>query len=355
LTVGGEDEEYGAGEVVRLKVKGRAGRGFISRRIAGAERRMRGWDWPYYGSYMREFRRALRRLAGRPDVVIAFNDLISQKYIRRELPNARIYSWLQNEWRTNQRDLSECVRATDFFLTCSGYIRDWTSRTHGIPVEKFAVVTSGVDLARFVPRKDFLRRQGALRALFIGRIDRNKGPDIAVEAVMKLREEGIDATITVAGGLWFYTRGDEMKDSFFRTLKGKIEVSSGGAKYLGHVTRDRVPELIREHDVAFVLSRSNEPFGLVVLEAMASGLAVISSDRGGLPEACGEAGILVDPDRPEMVVQELRRLATDTTYLTEQKRRSVARAASSPWREAAQRIVELATQRNSRLAVQGIN
>jgi glycosyltransferase involved in cell wall biosynthesis len=102
-----------------------------------------------------------------------------------------------------------------------------------------------------------------------------------------------------------------------------------------------VPAVVRDHDVAFVLSRANEPFGLVALETMASGCAVISSDRGGLPEACGGAALLVDPDDFEGVVRHLRTLVSDATALRAQKQRAVERASKSSW-ESVARILEQA-------------
>jgi glycosyltransferase involved in cell wall biosynthesis len=97
------------------------------------------------------------------------------------------------------------------------------------------------------------------------------------------------------------------------------------------VTRENVPAVVRRHDVAFVLSRSNEPFGLVSLEAMASGCAVIASNRGGLPEACGGSAMLVDPDEPDAVVKLLRKLSRDTDLLNVWKQRSISHAARASW------------------------
>jgi glycosyltransferase involved in cell wall biosynthesis len=79
------------------------------------------------------------------------------------------------------------------------------------------------------------------------------------------------------------------------------------------------------------LSRSNEPFGLVALEGMASGCAVIASNRGGLPEACGGAAWMVDVDNFDSIVEALRTLASIGPVLNEYKRRSVARAAKGTW------------------------
>ena len=78
----------------------------------------------------------------------------------------------------------------------------------------------------------------------------------------ELRKEGVAVEFTVAGGTWFY--GHNQQDPYLQSLLKKIDMAGG--KYLGPVGRNEIADLIRQHDIAFVLSRSNEPFGLVVLE-----------------------------------------------------------------------------------------
>lgn len=341
LTIVNEDEVYPVGNVVPIQAPTRDEIPTLSRKLAVLRSRFLGWDWPYYAYYLRSFTQALKNLSPPPDVVICFNDLVASAYIRKAVPNARVYVWLQNEQGTRQKDISHTVEATTAFLTCSQYIADWTARKYALPAAKFRVVTSGVDLEAFRPRPDYLEPTSPLRALFIGRIDPNKGPDIAADAIAKLQQEGFAIRYSVAGGLWFYGHGKEMEDPFFRSLKEKMDAVH--ADYLGHVTRHDVPAVVRDHDVAFVLSRANEPFGLVALETMASGCAVISSDRGGLPEACGGAALLVDPDDFEGVVRHLRTLVSDPSALQEWKRRAVERAATASWATVAD-VLERALQ-----------
>ncbi len=133
----------------------------------------------------------------------------------------------------------------------------------------------------------------------------------------------------MAGGLWFYGHGREHEDPYFRLLKEKMDAAQ--ARYLGHVTRQEIGQVFREHDVVCVLSRSTEPFGLVVLEAMASGCAVVASDRGGLPDACGAAGVLLDPDDFAAVTQALRRFCLDPAALVEAKQRCREHALRCSW------------------------
>ena len=338
LTITNGDEMHQVGEVVPVASKKRDDLNFLQRRVSSLRQRLGHWDWPYFEYYLRSVTEKLARLAPAPDAVVVFNDLVSPTYLQRVLPRAKIFVWLQNEWRT-RFDVNATVRSTHRFLTCSESIRQWTMETHGISPAQIVAVPSGVDSEIFTPREGYLDAGDALKVLFLGRIDPNKGPDIAADAVAALRAQGRPVNLTVAGGLWFYGHGKEMADPFFRSLKTKMDAA--GADYIGHVPRAGVPELIRRHDVACVLSRSNEPFGLVALEAMAGGCAVLASDRGGLPEACGGAATLVDPDDLPAVTAALSEFATNPEFLREGKRRAVRRAAQASWAECAETIETL--------------
>jgi len=337
LTKVNGDETYDVGEVIPIRAPERNDLHFLQRRLSSLRQRVSKWDWPYFEHYLRSVRGKLAGLDPAPDAVVVFNDLVSPSYIKRTLPGTEVLVWLQNEWNT-RFDVQKTVASTGCFLTCSDAIRRWTASRHDIPLERLRVVHSGVDPEIFHPRADYLDATAAPRVLFIGRIDPNKGPDIAADAVAALQAEGLRLSLTVAGGLWFYGHGREMEDPFFRTLRGKMDAA--GADYRGHVARGGVPELIRAHDIVCVLSRSTEPFGLVALEAMASGCAVIASNRGGLPEACGGAAALVDPDDFAAVTDAMRRLASDPGALRRAKQQSVDRAAGAPWSGCARQLEE---------------
>jgi glycosyltransferase involved in cell wall biosynthesis len=338
LTITNGDELYPVGQVTPIEAKRREDLPRLLRYLSAIRRRLHRWDWPRYESYLGSFTRALRQLTPVPDAVVMFNDLVSPKYVKRVLPKAKVVVWLQNENRTIH-PIEETARKTDAFITCSGYIRRWTSEHYNLPPERFTVAHNAADCAVFTPRPGYLDPVEELRVLFLGRIDPNKGPDIAADAVAALRREGVRISLTVGGGLWFYGHGHEMADPYFRSLKEKMDAAQ--ANYVGHVTRHDAPALLREHDAACVLSRSHDPYPLVTIEAMASGCAVVAANRGGLVEACDEAGQLVNPDDLPAVIAALRRLATDPAYLRSEKEKSVRRAAREPWSLCAQRLEEV--------------
>jgi glycosyltransferase involved in cell wall biosynthesis len=112
-------------------------------------------------------------------------------------------------------------------------------------------------------------------------------------------------------------------------------MKESGVDWLGHVPRRFLPDVMRRHDVALVLSRSQEPFGLVVLESMASGLAVIASHRGGLGEACGGAAMVVEPEDLSAVAALLDRLSKDPAELNRWRARSLERTRTASWSDTA--------------------
>jgi len=329
VTARDENELYSVGEVHPFEMPRREGSSLWRRQLSYRIGRWHGYSWPFYDVFVRRVLRLIAQLKACPDLFITHNDFVLADILRRTYPQAAIFCWIHNETCTEYGRLDEALRAPDQFVAVSDYIRDWMVARYNIPAAKFVVVPSGVDLEAFRPRNGFLGPGGTPKVLFIGRIDRNKGPDVAADAVAALQREGLDVQLTVAGGLWFYGNKDPMSDPFFRMLNDKMK--RVGANYLGHVARSEVPGLIREHDLVCVLSRSNEPFGLVALEAMASGCAVIASNRGGLPEACGGAAELVDPDDGASIVNCMRRLVLDRAYLASCKRRSLDRAQHAPW------------------------
>ena len=332
LTTIDKNPTYSIGTIIQIEHRIATELRTVPRLFSRILGKLNGYDWPCFNYYLRSSLNALKHLQPPPDVIIIFNDLASSEYVKRAMPNAKVIVWLHNECRT-RHNIYRTIAATDMFVANSGYIRDWAVSNLGIPLPGFVVAHNGVDLKAFRPHEEYLNQNDLLRVLFVGRIDPNKGPDIVADAVAFLREEGLPLTLTVVGGLWFYGDVDPMTDPYFRLLKVKMEFAE--ARYLGHIDRHAVPEVLRQHDVVCVLSRTNEPFGLVVLEAMASGCAVIASKRGGLPEACGGAAILVDESDFPAVCDTLRSLVLDRNLLNDYKRQSIARAARQPWSECA--------------------
>jgi glycosyltransferase involved in cell wall biosynthesis len=302
----------------------------VSQIAAHLEARLRGWDLPDEGRFDTESLKILARL--RPDVVVLANEFDRISRVRRLFPNVRIAVWVHNECRL-RGGTPEVLRLANTFLCCSHYIRNWMLRRHPLNPAIVHTAYAGVDREVFYPAP-WDAPPEELRVLFTGRLDPNKGVDVAVAAVSRLRKRGIRIRLCVAGNAWFYAHRGLDKDPFQKRLRSAM--CEGNVDWLGHVPRRFLPDVMRRHDVALVPSRSEEPFGLVVLESMASGLAVVASPRGGLPEACGNAATIVDPEDLTQMEQALTRFSTDPSNLSEWKRRSLGRVQTVDWSSTAE-------------------
>jgi glycosyltransferase involved in cell wall biosynthesis len=95
---------------------------------------------------------------------------------------------------------------------------------------------------------------------------------------------------------------------------------------------------------AFVLPSRYEGFGLTCLEAMACGIPVVAANRGALPETCGDAALLVDPNRPAEIADALVRAVSDDELRAHLSRAGVARSARYSWDGVAAATHELLTR-----------
>lgn len=299
------------------------------------------WPWPAYDRYVRSIKRYLR--TERPDAVVCFNDLDLPSVLRRTFPQMRIILRLSNEVTRPTNIARRGLDAVDFITPVSKYIAHWTNSRYGpLDIDRVHVIPNGADIETFHPREGYDHPSPTLRVLFVGRIDPNKGPDLAADVVATLQAEGYPVSCTFAGARWFY--GSHEPNAYELELDKKARACE--ANMLGHVTREHLPQIVREHDVLLMLSRSEEPMGQVQFEAMASGLAVIGSKRGGIPEALGETGVLFEPEDRNGVAGQLREWLKSPDCLSRAKRASLMRAHAMTWHHNAMSIKKLLSPTN---------
>lgn len=118
--------------------------------------------------------------------------------------------------------------------------------------------------------------------LFVGRLVSDKGADLLLHALARLAERGLRPNLTVVGA------GPER--AALETLAGELGVRAA-TTFTGLAQAEALAETYRRHRIAVVPSRYDEPFGIVALEAIASGCVVVGSAGGGLPRAIGPCGL----------------------------------------------------------------
>jgi glycosyltransferase involved in cell wall biosynthesis len=102
---------------------------------------------------------------------------------------------------------------------------------------------------------------------------------------------------------------------------------------LGYVPLSELSALYRRASV-FAFPSLDEGFGMPVLEAMAAGVAVLTSDRSALPEVAGDAALLVDPLNVDAMGESLRELTQNRDLRNDLARRGTIRAAQFTWEKA---------------------
>jgi glycosyltransferase involved in cell wall biosynthesis len=156
-------------------------------------------------------------------------------------------------------------------------------------------------------RREFGVQPGQVLAVMVGNIRRWKGQHVVVEGVGGLSSEH-------RAGLVLLLVGDigPSHEDYADELRARIaELGIGDTvRFTGR--REDVPDLLEAADVAVHASIMPEPFGLVVLEGLAHGCAVIAADAGGPVEMIDESsGLLYDPAQPAELTAHLRRLLDD--------------------------------------------
>lgn len=197
------------------------------------------------------------------------------------------------------------------------------------------VVLNGVDTELFRPPDDG-RAGSRLEVLFVGRMLPVKGPDLALEAVRALPAD-VDVHLTLVG-----SRGFDAADRltpFERSVRHVAAELGDRATVLPFLPRDQVAALMRKADVVVVPSRWDEPFALTALEGLASGAVVVGARVGGIPEAVGDAGVLVPPDDPDALGSVIAELAR-TPSLEPQRLAARQHALAHGWATSRRQLAE---------------
>lgn len=199
----------------------------------------------------------------------------------------------------------------DKVITNSKYTKSVTLKNFPSLAGKINTVHLGVDTKKFFPRKRFLRKKRKT-ILFIGRLHRNKGLHLLILAAAKLTTKHPDILLLVVGGSKHGTnRQNQYTRYVYRLAKKKL---GKGIRFTGFLNPQKIPYMYRRSDIFVCPSIWQEPFGRVNLEAMASGLPVVTSRKGGIPEAVidGETGYLVKhSNRPSNYAAKIEKLLSD--------------------------------------------
>ena len=241
----------------------------------------------------------------------------------------------------------EIAQQADLLIVSTPDESDDLVRSYRANPERVFVVAPGIDLATFQPldRAEARRKIGygpGRLMLFVGRLERLKGVEIAIRALALLRDrEHDDLRFVVLGGdarQGGAEDGDESEKERLKAVASALGVRDR-VDFLGSVAHHELPYFYAAADVCVMPSYS-ESFGLVALEAQACGRPVVASGVSGLRSVVRDevSGYLIDGHDPAVYAERIGRLLADPELATQMGLRGRLLAQRFSWTRTADRL-----------------
>jgi glycosyltransferase involved in cell wall biosynthesis len=210
-----------------------------------------------HGTQLNEFKQSIQYGAHPNHIITDFSSMLMERYSGRKADKIIVVS---NE---NKRDVIG---------------------QYNIPEKKIATIPNGVDVSRFKPSTCESKT-----IIFVGRLHERKGIDKLLESFSKVVLEEPEAKLKIIGS------GED--ESRLKNLANKLNLSSKNLEFTGFIPENELPGMYTSASL-FVLPSYYEGFGIVLIEAMSSGLPLVSVKTGGAVEVIeeGKNGFLVNYD-----------------------------------------------------------
>jgi glycosyltransferase involved in cell wall biosynthesis len=272
-------------------------------------------------------------------LVITIHDLAFRRF--PETAPAATRRWLTR--------LDRAVREAAEIVVPSQATRADLVDLYRVDPERVTVIHHGVDHDRFRPASpgevDRVRRRYGIDGpylLFVGGLEPRKNLPALLSGYAALPDELRPALVLAGAAVPWNPEG---RTALAEALGDLPAHSRGRVILTGYVgDPDRAPLYAGAEALAF--PSRYEGFGLPVLEAMACGTPVVTSNVSALPEIAGDDAVLVDPDDVRSIADGLRRVLEDESLRDRLRAAGPARAARFTWDESARRHVEVLHRAN---------
>lgn len=192
---------------------------------------------------------------------------------------------------------------------------------------KYIIIPNGIDTDAFrgdVPPISELQ-DGKLNILFVGRLEKRKGFSFLLRAFLRAKRELRGIRLVVVGP---YKESNKLRYEHFVAQHGLEDVH-----FVGFVSKEMLARYYRTCDLFCAPSTGGESFGIILLEAMASGKPIVASDIDGYRCVIqnGKQGLLVPPKKEEALAEAIVRLLKDPELREEMGRAGRATAERYSW------------------------
>jgi spore coat protein SA len=228
------------------------------------------------------------------DLIHVFNRPRWLPFLSENLSNTGFSLSLHNEMfhpdKIPEFKAVQCIERVEFINTVSKFIADGVKKLYPQAADKLNVVYSGVNVEKYSPNwsstgmanKLILKKQYNLLdkkvILHVTRLSPKKGTHIVISAMKKVIKNHPDAVLVVVGSKWY---GKNEEDEYGIYCKNLCNDISDNVVFTGFIPPSEIPQYYNLGDIFVCASQWEEPLARVHYEAMAAGLPIITTDRGG--------------------------------------------------------------------------
>ncbi len=258
------------------------------------------------------------------DLIHIFNRPRFLAALSEGLPDSKFSLSLHNEMfhmgKISDELALKCIGRSEFINTVSRYIANTVIQRFPSAEAKMRVVYSGVDTVKYHPgwteegalSKQSMKQRYGLGdyrvVLYVGRLSIKKGVHVLLRAMESVMNSHRDIALVIAGSKWY---GKNDVDNYTKYVREHAEKLNGPVVFTGFIPPMDIPDYYSMGDLFVCSSQWNEPLARVHYEAMAAGLPIITTNRGGNAEVVSGYGngIVIDEyDNPEVMAEHIGNL-----------------------------------------------
>lgn len=239
------------------------------------------------------------------DIIQTYNRPAWISVLRSLFPRTKLVLSLHNSLNSQDQE-SFHLEDADLILTVSQYLANQVTINHPSVQSKVVPLNTGVELKEYATvwskqgkqwrkrmRKQYGIEKEAPVLLFVGRLVTYKGCHQLVKAMKRITRNVPKATLVVVGSKWY---ADESVDKYIKNLKKRADKLRGRVIFTSYIPVSMIPQVFASADIFICASQWQEPLARVHYEAMAAGLPIITTNRGGNAEVMieGRTGYVID-------------------------------------------------------------
>jgi len=199
------------------------------------------------------------------------------------------------------------------------------------PNQEIDIIYNGINTEEFFPKQITKEKEDEIKIVSTSRLIARKGIEYLLKGFLKFNKEYKNSKLVLVGD------GDLREELENVVLKEGV---TNSVDFLGAIFHDKISEIYRDSDV-FVLPSLNEGMSNSLLEAIASGLAILSTDTGGAKELIKDCGKIIKKENSEDIFNKLKELKENPQQLEEMKKNARRKAESMSWERVAEKYKEI--------------